>query len=263
MSAPFDHHVHSVVSGDSEVPLEDRARTAQVPERPHGISDHFPSPHLRDDDEVLRYVERARALGLRVALEYSLGEAPSLRPSTRDALDYLVGGLHQVRVGGVEVSFDDAGAYLKGRLRAFQVPRTELATSLLEGILRVVAAACEEVRLDILGHPTLSPLAAFPDPETAYPAEWQDRLFALCVRHGVALEVNESYRLPHPGFLRRARAAGATFSVGSDSHGPLLPLTFTEKAIGDAELTTRLRDPSVLNKPSADQAEPVRTSPPA
>lgn len=246
MIAAFDHHIHCVLSGDSEVSLEERARTAKVPERPHGISDHFPSPHLRRDDDVLRYVERARGLGLRVSLEYDLGVAPPLRPSTRDALDYLVGGLHQVRVGGVEVSFDRAGAYLKGRLAGLRPPHTDLAAPLLEEILRVIAGACEAVRPDILAHPTLSPLAAFPDPETAYPAEWQDRLVALCVRHGVALEVNESYRLPHPAFLRRARAAGATFSVGSDSHGPLLPLRFIEKAIAEAELAPHLRDPRVL-----------------
>jgi len=83
---PFDHHVHGVLSGDSTVPLEERARTAHG-DRPHGISEHFPSPKLQDDDDVLRYIDMAKRLGLGVGLEYDLGVAPPLRPSTRDALD--------------------------------------------------------------------------------------------------------------------------------------------------------------------------------
>ncbi len=244
LAGAFDHHVHSVVSGDSAVPLEERASTAGSPERPHGISDHYLSTHLHDEDDVLRYIERARALGLRVALEYDLGCAPPLRPSTRDALDYLVGGLHQVSVGGTPVPFDEAGAYLKGRLTGFDRSAFDeaLVRGILEASLAVVGEACAETRLDVLAHPTFTPLLALAEPDAAYPLEWQERLIELCLRHGVALEVNESYRVPHPGFLALARDRGARFAVGSDSHGPLLPLTFTEGAVSAAGITDRLRD---------------------
>jgi histidinol phosphatase-like PHP family hydrolase len=243
----FDHHVHSAVSGDSLIPLEERARTA-TGEHPHGISDHFPSTELRSIEDVARYVERARGLGLRVALEYDIGLATPLPPSIRESLDYLVGGLHQVTVGGVEVSYDDAGAYLKRRVREFTdgaryAGGSSFAREVLEEILGVISRAFESERFDILAHPTFSPLAAVGDAEESYPAEWQERLIALCVRHETALEVNESYRLPHAAFLRRAHDAGATFSVGSDSHEALLPLHFTERMIADAGIQGRVRDP--------------------
>lgn len=247
VSVFFDHHVHSVVSGDSPVPLEDRARTASSSKRPHGVSDHFPSPHLATDDDVLGYAERARRLGLRVALEYDLGVAPQLRPSTRDALDYLVGGVHQVSVGGAEVSYDAAGDYLKGHVKAYaERDRFDeaLRRGVLEAILAVLAASFERDRVDVLAHPTFSPIAALvTDPETGYPLEWQERLIALCVRHDVAIEVNESYRVPHAAFLRRARAAGARVAVGSDSHGKLLPLRYTETLIAEAGMGDRVVGP--------------------
>lgn len=244
-AAPFDHHVHAVLSGDSAVPLEERARTAHGP-RPHGVSEHFPSRHLRSDDDVLRFAERARSLGLAPALEYDIGVAPALRPSTRDALDYLVGGVHQVTVDGREISYDAAGAFLKRRSHGFAEGGDfrrdgALARGLLEQVLRVLAASFERDRVDVLAHPTFSPLAALGEPEAAYPAEWQERLIALCVRHGVAIEVNESYRVPHRAFAERAKAAGARFAVGSDSHAELLSLDFTLALIDGSGIRERLR----------------------
>lgn len=244
----FDHHVHSVVSGDSTVSLEERTRTAKGP-RPHGVSDHFPSPHLRDDDDVLRHVERAKVLGLRVALEYDIGVAPPLRPSTREALDYLVGGVHQLTIGGGVLSYDAAGAFVKGKESLFTERSAfedgELQRVIREEILRILRSSFERDRVDVLAHPTFSPLAALGDPETYYPLDWQWRLIELCGRHRVAIEVNESYRLPHALLLRRARDAGLTFAVGSDSHAELLELDFTRAVLADAGIAGPLRDPRV------------------
>ena len=243
---PFDHHVHAVLSGDSEVPLEERARTAHG-ERPHGVSEHFPSTHLRDDDDVLRYVERARPLGLAVALEYDVGVAPPLRASTRDALDYLVAGVHAVTVDGRQVAYDAAGQFVKGRVATFADAHLFtcdplLARGVLDAIPAVLTASFERDRVDVLAHPTFSPLLALGDPEAAYPREWQERVIALCLRYGVAIEINESYRVPHRAFVDRARAAGATFAVGSDSHAALLPLRYTLGLVDAAGVRDRLRD---------------------
>lgn len=242
---PFDHHVHAWYSGDTDVPLTERARTARGP-RPHGISEHFPSTRLVDEDAVLRYIDEARRLGLTVALEYDLGVAPLLRPSTRDALDYLIGGVHQVRVAGREISYDAAGDFLKHRVGAYAGAADfradpSLAAGVLAAIIRVLEASFARDRVDVLAHPTFSPIAALGDPENGYPREWQDELIALVVRHGVALEVNESYRVPHRRFAERARAAGARFSVGSDSHHRLLPLDYTMELIASAGLGSHLR----------------------
>lgn len=240
MRTLFDHHVHSDRS-DGRVPLVERGRTAAV--QLHGISDHFPFPgSLESDDDVLRYLDDAARLGLRVGIEYDLGVAPPLRDSTRAALAYVIGSVHQVHRRGERIGFDRAGAFLKAGRHAGIFPERERFTErelqrhVLERVLALVREGVERQGIDIVGHPTFTPIAALGDPEAGYPVEWQERLIALCVAGDVAIEVNEAYGVPHREFLVRARAAGARFAVGSDAHGPLTDLARTEAMLEAAEL---------------------------
>lgn len=232
----FDHHIHSTRS-DGTVSLEDRARS--VVERPHGISDHYPWPTgMRADDDILGYLDDAARLGLRVGIEYDLGVAPPLRRTTHDALDYVIGSVHQL---AGEVSYGAAGQFLKGRAGAVYAERERfsdpvLQRRILERHLALVREGILATGIDIVGHPTLSPLAALGDPERGYPLEWQERLIELCVTHGVAIEINEAYGVPHRAFLVRAHARGARFAVGSDTHFALLPLDRTAAMIAAAGL---------------------------
>ena len=236
----FDHHIHTDRS-DGRLSLADRARSVAV--RPHGVSDHYPwRDKLRNDDDVLRYLDDAARLGLRVGIEYDLGVAPPLRGSTLDALAYVIGAVHQVQVDAVWIGFDAAGRYMKGQAgpgpfaEAWRFADPALRRRILDQTLAVVRSGVEDVRIDILGHPTFSPLAALGEPDEGFPLEWQERLIEMCVADRVALEVNEAYGVPHRAFLERARERGALFSVGSDSHGEIGPLDRTEAMIRDARL---------------------------
>lgn len=238
MAALFDHHIHSDRS-DGTVSLEGRAATVKV--RPHGISDHFPwRDKMRGDDDVLRYIDDAARLGLRVGLEYDLGVAPDLRATTRDALHYLIGALHQIEVDGQWIRYDAAGSFLKGRTKEYdeaaRFADPELLVRIRERTLDVVRDGIERVGIGILGHATMSPLAVLGDPEVLYPAAWQEQLIRLCIDGGVAIEVNEAYGVPHREFLERAQRLGARFSVGSDTHFELRPLDKTMAMIGAARL---------------------------
>lgn len=236
----FDHHIHTDRS-DGTLSLEHRARS--VARRAHGVSDHFPwRERMKTDDDVLRYLDDAARLGLRVGIEYDLGVAPPLRPSTLDALHYVIGAVHQVRIGPDWIPFDEAGAFIKGRrgpapyAEAMRFADAALQRKILERTLVVVREGMETVGIDILGHPTFSPLAALGEPEASFPVDWQERLIDLCVEHGVALELNEAYGVPHREFLVRARDRGALFSVGTDSHQEIGPLDRTMAMIRDAGL---------------------------
>jgi len=164
----FDHHIHSTRS-DGTVSLEERATSVAV--RPHGVSDHYPwRTGMQRDDDVLRYLDDAARLGLQVGLEYDLGVAPPLLRSTHDALDYVIGSVHQVRLDGVRVGYDIAGAHLKGRTRppyseAARFTDPVLQRRILEAHLALVRTGILETGIDIVGHPTMSPLAALGDPE--------------------------------------------------------------------------------------------------
>jgi histidinol phosphatase-like PHP family hydrolase len=194
---------------------------------------------MRSDGDVLRYLDDAARLGLRVGIEYDLGVAPALPRSTHDALDYVIGSVHQLTLDGTRLGYDAVGAFLKGRTRppyseAARFADPALQRRILEAHLGLVREGILETGIDIVGHPTLSPLAALGDPEGAYPVEWQEQLIALCLEHGVAIEINEAYRLPHRAFLERAHSRGVRFAVGSDSHFGLRPIDRTEAMIREA-----------------------------
>jgi histidinol phosphatase-like PHP family hydrolase len=238
MSALFDHHVHSDRS-DGTVSLADRAKS--VATRPHGVSDHYPwRDKLRNEDDVKRYIDDASRLGLRVGLEYDLGVAPPLGADTRESLHYLIGAIHQISVDGEGIAYDDAGAFVKGRVKTFRERERfslpALQKRILARTLEVVAEGIDRDRIDILGHPTFSALQALGDPERVYPEEWQERLIDLCVKGRIAIEINESYGVPHREFLVRAAQAGAFFSVGTDTHFEIKPLDRTDAMIAAAAL---------------------------
>jgi histidinol phosphatase-like PHP family hydrolase len=221
------------------VSLADRAKSVSV--RPHGVSDHFPwRDKMKNEDDVLRYMDDAARLGLRVGLEYDLGVAPDLRATTRDGLHYLIGALHQLYVDGEWIHYDDAGAFLKGRTKEYaeasRFADSDLVWHMRERTLEVVRDGIERVGIDILGHATMSPLTALGDPEVMYPPAWQEQLIRMCIDADVAIEVNESYGVPHRAFLERAQAMGARFSVGSDTHFELRPLDKTMAMIKGARL---------------------------
>jgi len=211
---------------------------------------------MRNDDDVLRYLDDASALGLRVGLEFDLGVAEPLRPTTREALHYVIGAMHQVQLApGEWIRFDDAGAFLKGRVKTFsdadRFRDPALAERIRERMLEEVRIGIERERIDILGHATMGPLAALGDPESAFPPEWQERLIRMCVEADVAIELNEAYGVPHREMLERANALGARFSVGSDTHFELRPLDKTDAMIRAAGLPAerflqgrRVRTPS-------------------
>lgn len=220
--------------------LEERARSVVI--RPHGISDHYPWPDgMRSDSDVLAYLEDGARLGLRVGIEYDLGVAPPLRRTTRDALDYVIGSVHGIGSGSDRLEYNPSGQFLKSRGATpfrdhARFTEPTMQKLVLERHLALVREGILETGIDIVGHPTFTPLAALGDPETGYPVEWQERLIALCVEHGVAIELNEAYGVPHREFLVRAQLRGARFSVGTDTHFALGPLDRTEQMIAQAGL---------------------------
>jgi len=88
----------------------------------------------------------------------------------------------------------------------------------------MVANLCDLVGtmpIDIVAHPTLTPpalLATEPDVREWWTEEREDRFIEAVIRNRVAIEISNRYRLPHDRFLRKAREAGAHFSLGSDGH---------------------------------------------
>jgi histidinol phosphatase-like PHP family hydrolase len=83
---------------------------------------------------------------------------------------------------------------------------------------------CDLVRtmpVQIVAHSTLLPpalLALESDLHAWWTPEREDRYVEALAGSGVALEISNRYRLPHDRLLRKAKQAGARFSLGSDGH---------------------------------------------
>ena len=74
--------------------------------------------------------------------------------------------------------------------------------------------------IDILANTSWLPAPLAKDYEAYWTPERVQRVVEAAVKHGVALEISASYRLPKLAFLRLAKAGGVKFSFGSNGRYP-------------------------------------------
>jgi len=142
--------------------------------------------------------------------------------------DYVIASLHAVRVPEGLVH---SSRFLNWRAGLYPSYRPALRHYARRGYFETLLAALEETAgrwpVRILGHFCLLPELANkegvyraqdePEPDSEA-AEWLDAVIQVCVRHGIAIEMNSKSRAPHAGFVERALELGARFSLGSDAH---------------------------------------------
>ncbi len=73
--------------------------------------------------------------------------------------------------------------------------------------------------IDIYVNPTFLPEVIAKEYDTLWTDARMDRVIEAAVRSGVAIEINARYKLPSEKFLRKAKAAGAKFSFGTNNGG--------------------------------------------
>jgi histidinol phosphatase-like PHP family hydrolase len=73
--------------------------------------------------------------------------------------------------------------------------------------------------IDILANPTFLPECLQDKFDALWTPARMRRIIDAAVRYGVAIEINSKYRVPRLPFLRMAKQAGASFSIGSNIHG--------------------------------------------
>ena len=78
----------------------------------------------------------------------------------------------------------------------------------------------EREPLDILANTTWLPNALAPDYDALWTQARMRKVIDAAIKHGIALEISSSYKLPKLPFLEMAKAAGAKFSFGSNGRYP-------------------------------------------
>jgi histidinol phosphatase-like PHP family hydrolase len=74
--------------------------------------------------------------------------------------------------------------------------------------------------VDIYANPTFLPSVLAQDYETLWTPERRKKVIDAAVRNGIAIELNDRYKLPSASFVKMAKAAGAKFSFGTNNTGP-------------------------------------------
>jgi len=159
----------------------------------YAITDHAPNLVMQrmTDEKMLAQRDRVRALEADTELlhgtELNIGPDGSVDWDE----DFLVG--FDLCVASVHSHFDQ--------------PRAEMT--------RRFIAACENPRVNVIGHPTARRIGRRPPVDVDF-----GELFRACARTGTALEINASpQRLDLPSdHIRAARDAGVRFAIDSDAH---------------------------------------------
>jgi histidinol phosphatase-like PHP family hydrolase len=204
-----DLHVHSAASGQGlELPalleLADR-RGVRI-----GVADHVGAEHaLASDARLHEHLDELADYPVLKAIELELADEPfALSRDLLGRLDYVVGGLHELRVGPRTVSLVEPG----------RLPHDP--DEVVQAVVDRLVAAMEQEPLDVLAHPTLLPPALRGRAAELFHDDHLDRLGRTAAECGVALEMTGRLRLPHEGAVLRWLAAGATLAIGSAGREP-------------------------------------------
>lgn len=232
-----DLHVHSTAS-DGALGLQALVELADRRGIRIGIADHVgPDYPIASAARLHEHLDELADYPVLRGIELELVEEFGLPRAVLRRLDYVVGGLHAVKVAGQMVSLHD------------RPPVDVDPEALARAIVDRFVEAMESEPLDILAHPTLLPPLLRPRAADLFHDEHLDRIGRAAAEYDVALEVTGRLRLPHDRAVERWLMAGARLAIGSDAHaaaevGDLAyPLAMIERfRIRPAQLYQGLRD---------------------
>ncbi len=72
--------------------------------------------------------------------------------------------------------------------------------------------------IQVWANPTYLPASLQPRYDALWTEARMDRVIRAAVKNGVAIEINAHFQIPSARFIKRAKAAGARFSFGSNRH---------------------------------------------
>jgi histidinol phosphatase-like PHP family hydrolase len=91
--------------------------------------------------------------------------------------------------------------------------KQELMDMLVERIVGIM----DNEPIDIYVNPTFLPASITAEYDVLWTPERMKRVIDAAVRNGVAIEINNRYRLPGPAFIRMAKQAGVKFTIGTNN----------------------------------------------
>ena len=230
---PLDAHVHTDLSHDSQVPIDDYARLAierRIAEI--AITDHvdfapnapgygettFAQRERVVRDAAERWADRGVAIRFGVEITWDARFEDEIRDHlARNAYDFVIGSVHVYR--GSPYAPDNVAGWIAGRSLADIVAPyfDEVASGARSGLFDAMGHI-DFVKRFLAPHVTAAQLASAP--------ELYEPILAALIESGTALEINTSglrspaeETYPAPAIVARyAELGGRAVTVGSDAH---------------------------------------------
>jgi histidinol phosphatase-like PHP family hydrolase len=203
-----DLHVHSIHS-DGSMTVEEILEVANRKGYLVGIADHAsPEDKIVHDAHLVSYLDHLERFPVYRSIEMDVELGTDLTATCLAKLDYVIVGVHFLTLNRIQTFFWDPLAL---------IPDPE---GFVEAYITTAAGAMRRMRMDIFAHPTLLPISLRADSSLLWTADRIRRLVAAAVENHVALEISGHWQLPSEELVREGLGQGATFSLGSDGHGP-------------------------------------------
>jgi hypothetical protein len=155
---------------------------------------------VKTDADVAAFVKRYDGKPLFLGLRMN-GDGPgAITKSALATVDYVVLDGEALATGVKGPAIDDAQAY---------------ADALVDATVSAIAT----LPVDVHAAPTSLPATLATRSDTAWSEARVQKLIDAAVAHRVAFEINGRLRLPDEAFVRRAKAAGAKFTLGECAVG--------------------------------------------
>jgi len=187
---------------------------------------------VTDDAGLLAFVESIRGKGVFVGVQAEGREWVTMfSPAALARADYI---------------FTDSMTWsdTKGRRMRLWMPNEVFVDDkqqFMDELVDTIEWILTNEPIDIYANPTFLPASIAAEYDALWTPARMDRVIAAAVKNGVAIEINSKFRLPSEIFIRRAKAAGATFSCGTNNGGKddLGTLEYSRQMIARCGLTQK------------------------
>jgi hypothetical protein len=142
------------------------------------------------------------------------------------------------------------------RMRLWMADEVEFSDkqAFMDMYVKKIVGILEREPIDLFVNPTFLPAVLAAEYDDLWTRERMDRVIQAAVKHDVAIEINARYRIPSIAFIRRAKASGVKFALGTNNGGRELGrLEYCLKAIEECGL-----DESHMFLPEPDGRKPVQ-----
>ncbi len=141
-------------------------------------------------------------------------------------------------IGTFDYVFTDAMTWTdaKGRRMRLWMPEEVFVDGpddFMDQLVGKIVGVMENEPIDLYVNSTFLPDVLQADYDALWTNERMDKVIAAAVHNAIAIEINARYKIPSATFIKRAKAAGAKFSMGTNN---------TDKELGTLEYAIAMID---------------------